>query len=44
MSKKIYDVNLSIAERNHLENLISTGVEQARKLTRARILLKADEK
>lgn len=42
--KKIYDVNLSIAERNHLENLISTGVEQARKLTRARILLKADEK
>jgi transposase len=42
--KKMYDVNLSIAERNHLENLVSTGVEQARKLTRARILLKADEK
>lgn len=42
--KKIYDVNLSMAERDHLENLVSTGVESARKLTRARILLKADEK
>jgi len=42
--KKTYEVNLSEAERNHLENLVSKGVEKARKLTRARILLKADEK
>ena len=44
MSKnQSYRVNLSIDERAHLENLISGGVENARKLTRARILLKADE-
>ena len=30
-------------ERNHLKNLVSSGTEKARKLTRARILLKADE-
>lgn len=42
--KKTYEVNLSEAERNHLENLVSKGNEKARKLTRARILLKADEK
>lgn len=42
--KKIYEVNLSEAERHHLENLVSKGVEKARKLKRARILLKADEK
>jgi transposase len=41
--KKVYEVNLSQAERDHLENLVSTGVEKARKLTRARILLKANE-
>lgn len=41
--KKVYDVHLSPSERDHLENLVSTGVEKARKLTRARILLKADE-
>ena len=37
-----YQVNLTEGERKHLENLISTGTESARKLTRARILLKAD--
>jgi transposase len=37
-----YQVKLSQSERDHLENLISTGTESARKLTRARILLKAD--
>jgi transposase len=41
--KKVYEVNLSQAERDHLKNLVSTGTEKARKLTRARILLKADE-
>jgi transposase len=41
--KKVYEVNLSESERNHLDNLVSTGVEKARKLTRARILLKANE-
>ena len=40
--KQKYQVNLTKAERDHLENLISTGTEKARKLTRARILLKAD--
>ena len=41
--KKVYEVNLSPSERDHLKNLVSTGAEKARKLTRARILLKADE-
>lgn len=41
--KKTYAVNLSPSERDHLKNLVSTGTEKARKLTRARILLKADE-
>lgn len=41
--KKVYAVNLTPAERDHLRNLVSTGTEKARKLTRARILLKADE-
>lgn len=41
--KKTYEVNLSPSERDHLKNLVSTGTEKARKLTRARILLKADE-
>ena len=43
MPKKRYAVNLAADERNHLENLISSGREQATKLTRARILLKADD-
>ena len=38
-----YQVNLSAEKRNQLINLVSSGVENARKLTRARILLKADE-
>lgn len=38
-----YQVKLSAEERKHLINLVSNGVENARKLTRARILLKADE-
>ncbi|MBS1250093.1 MAG: hypothetical protein MAG431_01682 [Chloroflexi bacterium] len=41
--KKMYEVNLSEKERDHLINLVSSGTEKARKLTRARILLKADE-
>jgi transposase len=40
--KQEYQVKLSQSERDHLENLVSTGTEKARKLTRARILLKAD--
>lgn len=40
--KQEYQVVLSQAERDHLENLVSKGTEQARKLTRCRILLKAD--
>jgi transposase len=43
MPKKIYEVELSASERDHLENIVSSGTEKARKLTRARILLKADE-
>lgn len=42
--KKIHEVDLSLAERDHLKNIVSKGIEKARKLTRARILLKADEK
>ena len=41
--KKVFEVNLSQAERDHLKNLVSVGEEKARKLTRARILLKASE-
>ncbi len=44
MPKKLYQVELTEEERDHLINLISSGTEKARKLTRARILLKADEK
>ncbi len=43
MAKKIYKIQLSLSERQHLENIISSGSEKARKLTRARILMKADE-
>lgn len=38
-----YTVKLNEAERTELEKLISSGVAPARKLTRARILLKVDE-
>lgn len=41
--KKMYVVDLSEKERDQLINLVSAGTEKARKLTRARILLKADE-
>lgn len=41
--KQTYQVHLSQSERDHLKNLVSSGEEKARKLTRARILLKADE-
>ena len=41
MPKK-YIVRLSAEERVELENLVSKGVGQARKLNHARILLKAD--
>jgi transposase len=41
--KQTYPVTLSQGERDHLTNLVSTGVEQAQTLTRARILLRADE-
>lgn len=43
MPKKKYIVDLTCEEREELEALISSGVAPARKLTRARILLKADE-
>jgi hypothetical protein len=39
---KRYVVTLSAAERERLEALIRTGKHSARKLLRARILLKAD--
>jgi transposase len=38
-----YRVHLSDTERAELQKLISSGVAPARKLTRARILLKVDE-
>jgi transposase len=41
--RKVYKVKLSESERNHLKNLVSMGTGKARKLTRARILLKTDE-
>lgn len=43
MPAKLYKVILTSDEREHLENLISKGKQSARKLTNARILLKADE-
>jgi transposase len=42
MAKK-YIVTLSVEERKGLSTLIGTGTAKARKLTHARILLKADE-
>jgi transposase len=41
MAKKKYQVTLSPAEREEREHLIRRGQASARKLTRARILLKA---
>lgn len=41
--EKTHVVELTTAERNHLKNLVSAGTDSARKLTRARILLKAHE-
>jgi len=43
MPKKIYHVYLTEEEREYLKKLVSRGTEKARKLTRARILLLADE-
>jgi len=43
MAKKRYIVTLSTEEREMLQTMIRSGTERARKLTRARILLKADE-
>lgn len=42
-TEKTHVVELTAAERNHVKNLVSSGTESARKLTRARILLKAHE-
>ena len=39
---KRYKVQLTREEREQLQKLISSGVASARKLTRARILLKVD--
>lgn len=41
MNKK-FVVRLSVEERSQLESLVAKGKAAARKLTRARILLKAD--
>ncbi len=41
--KKMYKVDLAEQERDYLINMISSGTEKARKLARARILLKADK-
>ena len=41
--KKKYPVNLTRSEREHLRSLIAAGTAPARKLTHARILLKADQ-
>jgi hypothetical protein len=41
--KKKYPVILSETERDDLKSLIASGTAPARKLTHARILLKADQ-
>ena len=43
MSAKHSQILLDASQRDYLLSLISSGTESARKLTRARILLKADE-
>lgn len=45
MGRKQADpISLTDEERKHLTNMVSSGEENARKLTRARILLRTDEK
>jgi transposase len=41
--EKRYPVTVTATERDHLKRLIGAGAESARKLTHARILLKADQ-
>jgi len=41
--RKKYNVKLTSEEKEQLHRLVSSGKERARKLTRARILVKADE-
>ena len=43
MRKKKYTVTLTETERDELEKLIGAGIAPARKLTHARVLLKADQ-
>jgi len=43
MPAKLHKVNLPGSEREYLRELVRKGEAKARKLTRARILLKADE-
>jgi hypothetical protein len=43
MPRKKYVVDLTAEERSTLEQLVQRGKSSARKLTRARILLQADE-
>jgi len=43
MPKKKYVVDLTLGERTTLEQLLQRGKSSARKLTRARILLQADD-
>jgi transposase len=43
MAKKRYIVTLTAGEREMLQTMIHSGTERARKLTRARVLLRADE-
>jgi len=43
MPAKKYHVELTSKERNELERMLRSGKHSARKITRARILLKADE-
>jgi hypothetical protein len=43
MSAKLYQVKLSADERHSLTTLLRKGTAKARRLTRARVLLLADE-
>jgi len=43
MSREKYRVYLNGKKRSHLKRIVSTGTSKARKITRARILLLADE-
>ena len=43
MAKKRYIVTLTVEEREMLQTMTRSGIERARTLTRARILLKADD-